>query len=260
LLRGRERKKDVLPILNQLPKGLAGLDDAYDKAIKQIDEQVEIYRMLSRRVISFITLARRSLTVDELCHAVSTDEGDTSLDTNDVYKVETLISICAGVVIVDEDRGIVRLIHYTTQNHFQQILTKWHPKALEEMAITCLTYLSFDVFQNGSCPDDATFEKRLADHAFLDYAAHYWSEHVQPAENAVLVQQAVSGLALEFLRCEPLVLTTIQAALAGGYRFKGYSLKGYSQWFPSQTRGLHLVARYGLTSLAEMLVRGLGVI
>ncbi|OCK75168.1 hypothetical protein K432DRAFT_178875 [Lepidopterella palustris CBS 459.81] len=172
LLWGKETKKDVLRILAKLPQGLAALDDAYDKALKQIDEQVEAYRLLARRVISWITSARRPLTVRELCYAVSIDGEDKSLDVDDVYRVETVTSVCAGLVTVDKDRGIINLVHYTTQKYFERMLSAWDPGAQEEIAVTCLTYLSFDVFRNRSPHDDSKFDQRLAEDVFFDYAAH----------------------------------------------------------------------------------------
>jgi ankyrin repeat protein len=244
LLRGRTRKKDVQPILEQLPKGLAALDDAYDKAIKQIDEQVEPYRVLARRVISTITLARRPLTVEELCHAVSTDKGDTSLDLSDVYKVETLISICAGLVTVSKDRGIVQLIHYTTQIYFQRILTRWHSVALEEMATTCLTYLSFDVFRHGSCSDNATHKKRLAENPYFKYAARHWSKHVRPVESAVL------ALTLCFLHDDALVESALQGAYTALYDWNDY----YYLYFPITGTGLHVAAMWGLPITTKALL------
>jgi hypothetical protein len=72
--------------------------------------------LLARRVISWITCAQRPLAVDELCLAASIDKGDKILDVGDIYKVEALISVCAGLVTVDEDSSIIRLVHYTTQS------------------------------------------------------------------------------------------------------------------------------------------------
>jgi hypothetical protein len=252
LLRGKERKKDVLRILNQLPQGLAAIDDAYDKALKQIDEQVETYRLLAKRAISFITYAQRPLTVDELCIAVSIDTDDDVLDVDvldidDIYKIEIVTSVCAGLVTVDEDSSIVRLVHYTAQKYFERVLLEWNPKAQEYIAVTCLTYLSLKVFRSGRCNDNETFEQRLAENLFFDYTAHYWSEHVRP------VQSTISSSALGFLRDEHLVDSTAQGALVE----TKWKWSNYSRRFPSRLTSLHLAAMFGLSFLAEELLVGL---
>lgn len=228
----------MLPILERLPQGLARLEDAYDKALKQIDEQVESYRLLARRVISWITLARRMLTIPELCHAVSIDVGDTSLEAEDVHEVELLTSICAGLVAVDEDRGIIRLVQYTSQHYFEQVLATWHPDGQKEVAETCLTYLAFNTFRGGPCPDIDAFEQRLADNVLYSYSAHHWQEHLQP------VQSAVAQTALTFLGDTALTETIAQA--------DGL----YNHIWPGYTTGLHLVAEHGLSVLTkEILLR-----
>jgi hypothetical protein len=111
------------------------------------------------------------------------------------------------------------------------------PSAQEEIAVICLTYLSFDTFRSGSCADDEAFGQRVTENIFLDYSAHYWSEHVRP------VQSMTSQLALAFLGDEVLVDCTAQGA-------------GYSRSFPNRTTGLHLTARYGLLYLTERILMG----
>jgi hypothetical protein len=113
------------------------------------------------------------------------------------------------------------------------------------MAVACLTYLSFDTFRSGSCANDEAFEQRLAENAFFNYSAHYWSEHVRPVESST------SRLALAFLCDEALVECTAQGALTPDYRYAGYSRS-----FPTRTSGLHLTARYGLPYLTERLLMG----
>jgi ankyrin repeat protein len=243
LLRDKRRKRDVLSTLNQLPKGSAALDDAYDKAIKQIDEQLPGDCLLAKRALSWITYAQRPLTTKELCHAVSIEQDDKALDSDDIYDVEGVISVCAGLVAIDEESNIIRLVHYTTQEYFERVRLEWTPGAQKEIAIACLTYLSFDTFRSGSCASDKAFEQRLAENAFLDYSARHWSEHIR------LVESTTSHLSLAFLCDEVLVDCTIQAASAPDYKYLGYS--GH---FPNRTSGLHVTARYGLLYLTERLL------
>jgi len=245
LLRDKRRKRDVLSTLNQLPKGSVALDDAYNKATKQIDEQLPGDCLLAKRAISWITYAQRPLTTNELCHAVSIEHGDKALDSDDIYNVEGVISVCAGLVAVDEESNVIRLVHSTTQEYFERELLKWNPGAQEEIAIACLTYLSFDTFRSGSCASDEAFEQRLVKHAFFNYSARYWSKHVRP------VQNRISHLVLGFLYDKALVDSTAQGALTPKYKFKGYSRR-----FPNRTSGLHLAARYGLLHLIEGMLRG----
>jgi hypothetical protein len=105
------------------------------------------------------------------------EPGDLELDQDNVPDVEEMVTVCAGLVTIDDESNIIRLVHYTTQKYFQRIRESWNPRAQREIASACLTYLSFDPFKSGSCPDNEDFEHRLEENEFLDYASRYWSQH-----------------------------------------------------------------------------------
>lgn len=232
----------MLSTLDKLSKGSATLEDAYSEAIKRIDGQLDEDRLLARRAICWISHAQRLLTTKELCCALAIDPGDKALNTDNLYEVEDIISVCAGLVTADEESGIIRLTHYTTQEYFEQVRLEWNPHAQEDIAVACLTYLSFDPFRSSSCASDDTFEQKLTNNQFLNYSAHYWSEHVRP------VERLISDLAIAFLRDKALVDCTIQAVSKVG------SYPEYSARFPRRTTGLHLIARHGLLYLTQRLL------
>jgi ankyrin repeat protein len=241
----KRTKQKVLSTLDRLSKGSAALDAAYSEATKRIDGQLDGDRLLARRTLSWITYAQRLLTTQELSHALAIEPGDKALNSDKIYDVEDVISVCAGLVTVDEESNIIRLVHYTTQEYFERVRLEWNPGAQEEIAVACLTYLSLDTFRSGSCANDEAFERRLAENAFLDYTAHYWSEHIRPVESTT------SRLALVFLYDEALVNSSIQAMTTLKYKYKGYSRS-----FPNRTSGLHFAARYGLLYLTEKFLIG----
>jgi hypothetical protein len=51
--------------------------------------------------------------------------------------------------------------------------------------MTCITYLSFDVFAVGFYPTDEEFEARLQLNALYDYAARNWGCHARAASTEV---------------------------------------------------------------------------
>jgi len=108
--------------------------------------------LLAKRALSWITYAQTLLTTKELCHALAIQPGDKALNNDNV-------SVCAGLVTVDEESDIIRLVHYTTQEYFERVRLEWNPGAQEEIAVACLTYLSFDTFRSGSCTDGEAFEQ-----------------------------------------------------------------------------------------------------
>lgn len=162
LLDKRTRSK-VIYALNNLSKGQTALDDAYGKAIDRIEGQLPEDRLLAKNVLSWISCAQRPLTTGELCHALAVKMGDTDIDLENILEVEDILSVCAGLVTVDEESRVIRLVHYTTQDYLEGIRENWNPDCQYEIASTCLTYLCFEPFRQGSCLSNAEFESRLAE-------------------------------------------------------------------------------------------------
>lgn len=96
-------------------------DEAYDEAIKRIESQLPGKRERARNVLSWITYAQRQPTTAELCHALAVEPGEEELDPDNIPNVEDIVSVCAGLVTVDEESDIIRLVHYTTQEYFERI-------------------------------------------------------------------------------------------------------------------------------------------
>lgn len=103
---------------------------------------------------------------------------DEELDLDNIPDLKDILSVCAGLVTVNEESQIIRLVHYTTQDYLEGIREKWNPNAQRDIASTCLTYLCFKPFRRSSCLSNAEFKSRLKEHKFLDYAAWYWHQHV----------------------------------------------------------------------------------
>ncbi|KAF2786525.1 hypothetical protein K505DRAFT_289577, partial [Melanomma pulvis-pyrius CBS 109.77] len=173
--------KDVKLTLARLSKGSTALKYAYRDALDRIE------------ILSWITFARRPLTTAEICCALAVEPDETELDPENIPDVEDLVSVCAGLVVVDQESAVIRLVHYTTQEYFERIRDTWNPDAQAHIATTCLTYLSFGVFESGSCSTDEAFEERLQQNKFLHYAAKHWGDHARADETAV------SALAIQFL-------------------------------------------------------------
>jgi hypothetical protein len=168
----------------------------------------------------------------ELQHALAVEPSAPELDEENIPQIEDMVSGCAGLVTVDEQTRVIRLVHYTTQEYFERRQTHWFQDAQSDISKTCLTYLSFDVFEKGFCWTDDDFEERLNSYHFYDYAAHNWGYHVRKASMP-------GHEAIAFLENRPKVEASAQALLLDGpeapYLY-------YSQNIPWQMTGLHLAA------------------
>ncbi|KFZ08626.1 hypothetical protein V502_09249 [Pseudogymnoascus sp. VKM F-4520 (FW-2644)] len=233
---------DGIATLKKLPRGSTALNEAYDEAIERIDSQLPEESELAKTVLSWITYAMRQLTTKELSHALAVEIGESELDEDNIPNIEDVISVCAGLVTVDEESDVIRLVHYTTQEYFERVRDNWNPKAQEEIASTCLTYISFETFNTGRCDNDADFESRIGQNPFLDYAARYWGNH------AITVQQTIKGLALPFLYNTNQLSCSSQVMFLSKYRHRGYS-----QHSVKTLAGIHVTAYFRLAYLLQEL-------
>jgi len=243
-LTGKRTVNAVQVALEKLPKGSDAYDEVYKEAMQRIKEQKDD-KGFARRVLSWITSAKRQLSTTELQHALAIDVGKAKLDENKFLPVEDMVSLCAGLVTVDEESGIVRLVHYTAQEYLERTKEYWFPNAETDITNVCITYLSFSVFENGICETDDEFERRLQSNPLYDYATHNWGHH------ACIASMSCHGI-VEFLECQMKVEASSQALMA----VKRYPFhSGYSQEFPRQMTGLHLAVYFGIGEAANTLLK-----
>jgi Ankyrin repeats (3 copies) len=204
--------------------------------MERINGQVKDQEELAKQVLSWITCAKRPLATTELQYALGVEVGESRLDKDNLPEIEDMVSACAGLVTIDNESEIIRLVHYTTQEYFDRTRGKWFPDAQTNITIMCITYLSFDEFESGICQSDKEFEQRLQLNKLYNYAAHNWGHHAREASTSC---QCV----LEFLQKHAQVEASSQALMAVE-RWPGHT--EYSQHIPKEITGLHLAAYFGV--------------
>jgi len=135
-------------------------------------------RELAKNVLFWTVYAKRPLITEELRHALAVEPGRCRLDKKNLCPVNDMVSSYTGLVTVDSNT--VRLVHYTTQEYFQRRNLKGFEDVQRDIiATSCLTYLSYDVFADGSLSDYLDLESRLEQNPFFEYAAQNWGYHIQ---------------------------------------------------------------------------------
>ncbi|RAO66282.1 uncharacterized protein BHQ10_002294 [Talaromyces amestolkiae] len=182
----------------------------------------------------------------QLRHALAVELGTSELDTKNLPEIEDMISVCAGLVTVDEESNIIRLVHYTTQEYFKRTQGTWFRDAETRITTTCLIYLSFSLFDSGVCQTENEFEKRLESNHLYGYAAQNWGHHarISSIEDRKLI--------LDLLESETKISACIQAMMV----LRDY--KGYYLEVPMRMKGVHLAvhlaAYFGLVeSMTDLL-------
>ena len=100
-------------------------------------------KILAMTTLTWVTYATGLLTESELLHALAVDVGDSDLDQDKIPDIELVISVCAGLVTVDEQSGVVRLVHQTAQEYLERTQSKWFPDAETRMDSQNVHWLPF---------------------------------------------------------------------------------------------------------------------
>ena len=219
-----------------------GLDlgGAYETMLGRIEAQGGKKAKLGMAVLMWISHSRRPLQVDELCHAVAIRTGSNDLDTDDVPTISTLLDCCQGLVTVDKGASIVRLIHFTLQEHLCS-----HPDIFDgahsTMAETCLTYLKFQHIKD--LPADQPSNPR--DTPFLEYSSLYWGTHMRLEHS-----DGAKALALQLL-CQ------FHSHVSAQYVLKAILSEWGFSYYPGNEpfSPLHCISYFGISEITNTLIK-----
>src|ERR1051326_2063884 len=114
-LSSKQTPNAVRKALQTLPTSVF---ETYDDVLKRIEDQNEDDRELAKKVLMWLSLSSRPLNMKELQHAVIIDESFAELDEDDVPNEKIIVSVCAGLVSLAANGGVVQLVHFTAQEYF----------------------------------------------------------------------------------------------------------------------------------------------
>ena len=249
-------KRGVRKALGVLPDGI---DKTYSEAWHRVCNQSPQRAELGKRILSWIVHATRPLRVQELRYALAIEDNDEEIDPDGLLDVATLTSFCAGLVIVDEQRGLFSLVHPTTQEYFDKYKGVLFPAAHEKIAATCITYLHMEPFRSEGALDDyeASYERHCTCH-LLSYAAVNWGFHA-----AVAGSERAKDYSLSLINHESIRAAAWQALhlnILGAQEF-GSKWPSNNRYFggaidasQSYSVALHVAAYFGLSNVVQTLL------
>jgi hypothetical protein len=246
---GKRSIKTLRTALKILPSGSDTYDYAYKNTIVRITGQLTRQKELAKQVLLWITCARRPLTTYELQNALAVEVGEPKLDQNNVSDIKGLVSVCTGLVTIDEECNVIRFGSLYNTEILRANAKSLVPNAKTDITAVCVTYLSFDVYKSGFANRTTNTRRGYSQIHFFEYAARNWGYH---ARKASTLSQALSPAAVSFLMSEDKTSTSSQGLLAT----KPYlSHSNYSQQVPRRITGLHLIAYFGVEAVVKLLLK-----
>ncbi|KAH6903962.1 hypothetical protein BKA70DRAFT_1110126, partial [Coprinopsis sp. MPI-PUGE-AT-0042] len=132
----------VLDIEETLDGFPTDIEAIYAKTWERILAQGPKQSNLAKLVLLWVTHAHGEMTVDLLRRAVATSPETYSFDTKRMVPEAILLSVCCGLVLVDKETRLVRLMHYTTWNAILPRILELFPIPHAPLAHICIIHLT----------------------------------------------------------------------------------------------------------------------
>ena len=194
------------------------MEATYNEILQRVDDQAEDEAVLAREVLSWLTFALKPLESTVLLQALAINPEDKSFEKDAMIHEETILAVCAGLVVIHAESSIVHFVHYTTQEHFIKNRRLVFPGSPLNILTTCLTFLLFD---------QSTKEAMME---LYTYVAKTWGHHARESPET------------------PQVVDKIVAFLGDDTRVSNCVHPFYSM------RSLHLAAKFDLAMTMERLL------
>ncbi|KDR67657.1 hypothetical protein GALMADRAFT_146939 [Galerina marginata CBS 339.88] len=195
MLKGANSLKKLRVILESLP---AGVNDMYSSTVVRIESGDDC--SLAMRALLWLTYAIRPLTITELQHALAISNDAGTFDLEDVTERSWLLSVCCGLVVVDQETETVRLAHYTAHDFLKALTTGIFTRPHTFITECCMAYLSeiklFGQISYQSQLSNVLYSNKS--YPLLLYVYNHWGIHAQSCHRENGLPTAVSAF---FLTC-----------------------------------------------------------
>lgn len=234
-------KHNILDLRNALKTLPKTSDQIYEKAMERVQSQDNETVSLANRTLQCVIGAVRFLHIRELQHALAVREGDYDIDDEALTAPNHLLSICSGLLTIDEKDGVIRLVHYTAQEFFKKHQHRYFSDTQEELTSICITYLSLGVFDIYTQDDDDW--RWTGKYALLEYAAMNLGVHAYGGIKGAMLQAAVK-----------LFLNETKVTVAANIALEKHPDSYVRDHPPEGITGIHYASYLGLADVVDQLL------
>jgi ATP:corrinoid adenosyltransferase len=213
----------VIRVLQDIPKGLNAI---YKKLLEMALEQHETSGDDLRRLLGYMAVSSRPLTVSELCEVCQLHQEEEDFETRIQFTHDNIDS-CRLLVIIQDEK--VLLLHQSVKDYLVGASSGYFIN--EPEAHARLSYRCVDVLIAQFCSVKQTHT------SFSDYATLEWANHARMAKSNFEVQCPQA----EFFQLD----SPCRDWWLERFRSKGFS------GIPSKSSIFHLAATWGISALVD---------
>jgi hypothetical protein len=224
------------------------MPDAYKKTMQRIEHRGPTDKDLALRTLAWIRygVSLRPIKMEELRDLLLTRCGNKDIKIHLRSLPEDIVDVCEGLIVYDIASQTVRFTHFTVQEFFCTPERSSILPPVSELAKICLTYLTFDVFEEGPCRRGKVLKERLKKYKAAVYVACFWHFYAREAEQSEEIQSAI----VEFLESA----NKRDAML----EMEEYADNQLIEFLEDETLGqtlLHVIAKKGLVATCRRVLK-----
>ena len=235
-------RADVKEYLDRAP---AELEDMYKLLLWRIKEQHPSRVDLASRILTWLTVPNRLLTLSELRQALSVahylGSSASSFDPDRIPPVWAMEEVCMGLVTIDEGKNVIKLSHHSLGNFLSTSSRHGDLPEIQNtdyVAQSCIACIKDPELAQGPCNTVEDYEKRISKMPFALYVAENWGYHIGASPKREDRAKEVLGV-LESGQC-------LGALVQLMYTGRGRDDKQDINQFPKDFSVFHMVSHFGL--------------
>ncbi|KAH6879705.1 hypothetical protein BKA70DRAFT_1576151 [Coprinopsis sp. MPI-PUGE-AT-0042] len=189
---------DVEETLQGFPSDIEAI---YAKTWERILAQGSKQSNLAKLVLLWITHADGEMTIDVLRRAVATCPETHAFEPKRMVPEALLLSVCCGLVSVDEKTRLVRLIHYTTREAILPRILNLYPVPHAVLGHVCIAHVTKGGLQQFSMETEVLqrgykLQALRNNDTLLGYAYRSWAHHTRQCGRYTPITVAAADLVL----------------------------------------------------------------
>ncbi|KAK5957089.1 hypothetical protein OHC33_001458 [Knufia fluminis] len=175
--------------VQRITSSISNADDTLQAAYRDTLERIKHAPLsdLAGRALACVVFSQRTLTLEEVRHALGIETGMDDIDDDDLDDVQDLLDSCAGLLTLDEEGDTLRVAHSTTQTFFEGLSDPWFTQHYSFLAYACALYLSMKgIVQHvlgGVGPEKSLIASARKRYPFLTYALQSWFHHLRSQQD-----------------------------------------------------------------------------
>ena len=245
--------KTIRQALNKLPQGL---EQTYERILINVPEcNVDIVR----RVLLWLAFSALPLPLEELHEMIAIEKDLPKIDEDALLSSpQDILDMCGSLLSVSDHDGKVKLAHLSVKDYLLSaaiVQSKVSSFALsvkesgEELAVDCLTYLSFSEFRSGPARTYDAYADRQRLHPAADHIARAWPQYVEAAGRSEALHTRVLRFFQE--KSRPEFMSWVQTLNT----VPGSDSHGWNR-YPRHAHPLYYAASFGLDEAVQALIKG----